>query len=142
MPARVAVGTRNEYVTGCANGFSHAWRATTFRGRFSKEIPLIVVLATIELQPGRRDDFLAEFRQIVPLVRKEAGCLEYFPAIEQATALHAHGPLGQDTVIVCEKWESLEALEAHLIAPHMIQYRPKVKDFVKKTSLQVLTPAE
>jgi quinol monooxygenase YgiN len=117
-------------------------REKPLNGPIFKEIILIVVLATIELHAGRRDDFLAEFRQIVPLVRKEAGCIEYFPAVDQATALPAHGPVGQDTVIVCEKWDSIAALEAHLIAQHMMQYRPKVKDFVKKTSLQVLTPVE
>ena len=103
---------------------------------------MIVVLATIELNDGRKDDFLAEFRKIVPLVRAEQGCLEYFPAVDQPTGLPAHSPLRQDVVVVCEKWESLAALEAHLIAPHMMQYRPKVKDFVKKVSLQVLTPVE
>ena len=103
---------------------------------------MIVVLATIELNDGRKDDFLVEFRKIVPLVRAEQGCIEYFPAVDQATGLPAHSPLRPDVVVVCEKWESLAALEAHLIAPHMMQYRPKVKDFVKKVSLQVLTPVE
>jgi quinol monooxygenase YgiN len=102
---------------------------------------MIIVLATIELQPGRRDDFLAEFRKIIPAVRAENGCIEYFPAVEQSTNL-AHGPARGDVVVVCEKWESLQALEAHLIAPHMMEYRPKVKEMVKQTSLQILSPAE
>jgi hypothetical protein len=29
-----------------------------------------------------------------------------------------------------------------LIAPHMMEYRPKVKDFIKKVGLQILSPAE
>ncbi|HAB11390.1 MAG TPA: antibiotic biosynthesis monooxygenase, partial [Planctomycetaceae bacterium] len=41
---------------------------------------MIFVLATIELAEGRRDDFLAAFQQVVPLVRAEEGCLEYGPA--------------------------------------------------------------
>jgi len=48
---------------------------------------MIIVLATIELHPGKRPDFLAEFRQIVPNVRAEAGCHEYFPAIDTASGL-------------------------------------------------------
>ena len=52
------------------------------------------------------------------------------------------GPARDDIVVVVEKWESVAALEAHLIAPHMMEYRPKVKDFVKKVYLQILTPAE
>ena len=101
---------------------------------------MIVVLATIELHPGKRPDFLAEFRQIVPKVRAEAGCIEYFPAIDTASGLPVQGPAREDVVVVVEKWESLEALEKHLIAPHMMEYRPKVKDFVKKVSLQILSP--
>ena len=103
---------------------------------------MIVVLATIELNPGKRENFLAEFRKIVPLVRKEKGCLEYFPSLDHATHLPVQGPLREDVVVVVEKWESVPALEAHLIAPHMMEYRPKVKDCVKKVSLQILQPVE
>jgi quinol monooxygenase YgiN len=103
---------------------------------------MIVVLATIELHPGTREPFLNEFRQIVPKVRAEAGCLEYFPAIDVASGLPVQGPIRPDVVVVVEKWESVSALRAHLEAPHMMEYRPKVKDFVKKVSLQILTPAD
>ena len=42
---------------------------------------------------------------------------------------------------VVEKWESLDALNAHLVAPHMLSYREKVKVLVKGVSIQVLEPA-
>jgi quinol monooxygenase YgiN len=103
---------------------------------------MIVVLATIELQPGKREDFLREFRQIVPKVRAEQGCHEYFPAIDTASGISVQGPAREDVVVVIEKWESVKALEAHLIAPHMMEYRPKVKELVKRVSLQILSPAE
>ena len=103
---------------------------------------MIVVLATIELQPGKRADFLREFQRIVPLVRAEAGCIEYFPAVDVSSNIGAQQNIGDDVVVIVEKWESIPHLEAHLIAPHMMEYRPKVKDFVKRTSLQVLKPAE
>jgi len=103
---------------------------------------MIIVLATIELHPGKRPNFLAEFRQIVPNVRAETGCIEYFPAIDTVSGLAVQGPARDDIVVVIEKWDSVAALETHLIAPHMMEYRPKVKDFVKKVSLQILSPAE
>ena len=103
---------------------------------------MIVVLATIELHPGRRQDFLAEFHKIVPQVRAERGCIEYFPAVDVASGLPVQGPARDDVVVVCEKWESIPTLEAHLIAPHMMEYRPKVKDFIKRVSLQILSPAD
>jgi quinol monooxygenase YgiN len=105
------------------------------------EQPLIVVLATIELHSGKRNDFLAEFQKIIEPVRAENGCLEYFPTTDHATNLPAQGPAREDVVVVVEKWESIEALEAHLIAPHMMTYRPRVKDYVKRVSLQILSPA-
>lgn len=103
---------------------------------------MLIVLATIELNPGKRDAFLAEFRKIIPAVRAEPGCIEYFPAIDTPSGLPVQGPQREDHVIVCEKWESLAALKTHLEAPHMMEYRPKVKELVKKVSLQILTPAE
>ena len=103
---------------------------------------MIIVLATIELHAGKRPDFLDEFRKIVPLVRAEQGCLEYFPAVDTVSGLPVQGPAREDVVVVVEKWESVAALEAQLIAPHMMEYRPKVKAFVTKVTLQIISPAE
>jgi quinol monooxygenase YgiN len=103
---------------------------------------MIIVLATIELHAGKRAEYLAQFQKIVPKIRAEKGCIEYFPAIDTASGLAVQGPSRDDVVVVVEKWESIAALETHLIAPHMMEYRPKVKDFVKRVSLQILTPAE
>ena len=48
---------------------------------------MIHVIATIEVTAGRRNDLLAECRKIVPLVRQEAGCLEYGPAKKREKAM-------------------------------------------------------
>ena len=42
---------------------------------------------------------------------------------------------------VIEKWDSVEALQAHLEAPHMARYRRTVKDIVLEVSIRVLEPA-
>src|SRR5688500_7703432 len=73
---------------------------------FLRENSMIVVLASIELNSGKRAEFLAEFRQLVPLVLAEKGCLEYFPSVDHATHLPVQGPLRDDVVVVVEKWES------------------------------------
>lgn len=101
---------------------------------------MIVVLAFIELHSGTRPAFLDEFRKIVPLVRAEKGCLEYFPSIDHATEIPSQIPLGTDGVVVVEKWENVSALQAHLTAPHMMEYRPRVKDYVKQVKLRILEP--
>jgi len=55
--------------------------------------------------------------------------------------MEVQGETRPNTVVVVEKWESLEALEAHLVAPHMVAYRAKVKDLVNSVAIQVLEPA-
>jgi quinol monooxygenase YgiN len=102
---------------------------------------MIQVIATIELHAGRRDAFLEIFHRLVPQVRAERGCLEYGPMIDLATTIGAQMPVRANVVVVAEKWESIAALEAHLQAPHMAEYRKTVKDLVVKVTLQVLQPA-
>ena len=102
---------------------------------------MICVIAKIEVAQGRRDEFLAEFRQVVPKVLQEAGCLEYGPMVDVPSGIGAQVSLREDMVTVVEKWESIEALEAHLMAPHMLEYRKSVKPLVVSASLEILQPA-
>jgi quinol monooxygenase YgiN len=102
---------------------------------------MVHVIATVEVVNGKRDDFLAEFRRVVPAVRAEAGCLEYGPTVDLATDIPAQGPPRDDVVVIVERWEDLEALRAHLQAPHMQEYRARVKGLVRGVQLQVLRPA-
>jgi quinol monooxygenase YgiN len=103
---------------------------------------MIYVIATIELAAGKREAFLAEFHNLDPLVRREEGCHEYGPTVDVETSIPAQPNARPDVVTVVEKWESLEHLERHLMAPHMLEYRPRVKDLVSRVTLQVLEPAE
>ncbi len=50
---------------------------------------MIHVIATIELGPGRRESFLAEFRRLVPEVLAEDGCIESGPAVDVESGLAA-----------------------------------------------------
>jgi len=102
---------------------------------------MIHVIATIDVAPGQRAAFLKEFHAVVPKVRAEAGCLEYGPAVDMHSGIAAQGPPRPDVVTVVEKWSDLKALQAHLVAPHMQEYRPRVKHLVKSTTLQILEPA-
>jgi quinol monooxygenase YgiN len=102
---------------------------------------MICVIATIEVVEGRCEDFLAKFHRVVPKVLAERGCLEYAPMVDVATGIGLQTSARPHVVTVVEKWESIEALEAHLIAPHMIEHRKGVKGLVKETSLRILAPA-
>ena len=102
---------------------------------------MIHVIATVELAPGTRDKFLTEFRKLIPDVRAEAGCIEYGPAIDAETDIAIQFKLGADRIVVIEKWETVAALKAHGVAPHMQAYRARVKDYVRGMELRVLAPA-
>lgn len=103
--------------------------------------PMIHVLATLRVDPARRTDFLASFARLRPAVLAEEGCVEYGAAVDQPTPIPAQEPAGDDAVVVIEKWESVAALEAHLVAPHMNAWREEIADMMRGVTLQVLQPA-
>lgn len=101
---------------------------------------MIHVHASIQIHPGRREEFLAEFHKLVPLVLAEDGCLDYGPTADVSTAIPAQPPVREDVIVVVEKWESLAALEAHLMAPHMMDFRERIGDAIANMDLHVLEP--
>ena len=100
---------------------------------------MIHVIAEIEVQDGAREEFLTEFRRLVPIVRDEDGCIEYGPAIDLASGLGATAR--PNVVTVIEKWASEPALEAHLKASHMDEYRKRAGHLIKGVTIRVLAPA-
>jgi quinol monooxygenase YgiN len=103
---------------------------------------MIHVIATIRVNPGAREAFLQEFLRLTPLVRAEDGCLEYGATVDVPGASAIQQLAGDDAVIVVEKWASVAALHAHSQAPHMADYRVRVKDYVKGVTLLVTQPVE
>lgn len=99
---------------------------------------MINVIATIQIKEGRRDEFLALFGRLVPLVRAEPGCIEYGQTIDIQSAIPIQGPLRENTVVIIEKWVDLEANYAHKKTPQMAQYYIDSKDLVEKMDLQIL----
>ena len=102
---------------------------------------MIYVIATIEVAEGKRDEFVGHFKDNLPHVLAEDGCLDYGPAVDLETGISVQIPMRDNVVTVVEKWESMAHLEAHLGAPHMATYREKVKDIVGGVTLQILEPA-
>ena len=100
---------------------------------------MISVIASIRVKAGKLPDFLVIFKDNVPKVREEIGCIEYFPAVDINAEL-SQQVLDENVVTVIEKWVSVEALRNHLFSPHMQAYRKKVADIVENVSLKVLQP--
>ena len=98
---------------------------------------MINVVASIRVQPGKLSDYLAVLKANMLVVRKEKGCIEYVPTIDVDTKLPPQ-VLDKNCVTLLERWESLEVLQAHLGAPHMLAYREQVKDLVEGVTFKVL----
>ena len=74
---------------------------------------MLLVDAQCSILPNRHSDFLREARKIIPLVRREAGCLRYdlFSDVSVPGTFH-----------FIEEWESKKHLDDHLAQPHMQEY--------------------
>ena len=102
---------------------------------------MIIVIAAITVKAGMRDDFLKIFNSNVPNVLAEDGCIEYIPTVDYPTGLPPQ-QCDENIVTIVEKWQSMEALEAHLQAPHMLDYKEAVKDMVVNLELKILQKVE
>ncbi len=100
---------------------------------------MIIVIASIVTKEGCKNDFTKIFKDNVPNVLKEEGCIEYTPTFDFETDIPVQKK-DASIVTIIEKWESLEHLKAHFIAPHMLQYKKDVADLVNNVSIKVLKP--
>jgi quinol monooxygenase YgiN len=102
---------------------------------------MIHVIAIITAKPGLRDSILKEFRANTPAVKAEQGCIEYGAAVDLDNGPGFQKKYGPDTFLAIEKWESLDALKAHAVAPHMAAYAAKTKEMIASRAVHILTPA-
>jgi quinol monooxygenase YgiN len=102
---------------------------------------MIQGIVVITAKPGQRAAILEAFKDNVPAVHAEQGCIEYTAFVD----VHGYGPPqkphGDDTFVIVEKWESIAALKAHAAAPHMAAYGAKVKDMIATRTIHLLSPA-
>lgn len=127
---RAGIAMRPLYGSGYS-GFGIAGR---------KRDMMIHVIASISVKPAFVKEFLTIFKENVPAVLAEDGCMMYVPAIDVNTGLPPQ-VLAPAEVTIIEQWESVEALHAHLATPHMLEYKDKVKEMVADVSIKVLTEA-
>jgi len=102
---------------------------------------MVNVVAVITAKPGLRAEVLALFKANVPAVHAEDGCIEYGATIDTPDVGPFQAPFGEDTLVVIEKWASLDALMAHAAAPHMKEYGAKTKDMLAERVIHITSPA-
>lgn len=101
---------------------------------------MINVLASIRVKPAQLSNFISIFKANTPKVLEEEGCIEYAATVDYKTPIPIQ-EIDPCVVTIIEKWQSLEHLNAHLEAPHMLEYKAKVVDMVEDLSLKILQEA-
>jgi len=99
------------------------------------------VIAILTTKPGLRDDVLSAFKENVPAVHAEDGCIEYGAVVDMEGVGGFQTKLGENSFAVVEKWESMDALMAHAGSDHMKAYGKKTKDMLESRIIHVLNPA-
>lgn len=103
---------------------------------------MIHVVAIITTKPGKREEVLSAFSEIIATVLAEEGCIEYGPTVDAADAPGIQTTFGPDTFVVIEKWSSTATLDAHGKSSHMTTYGEKVKHLIDDRVIHILAPAE
>lgn len=101
---------------------------------------MIHVIASLTIKEDSFDEWLEIFKANVPNVLAEEGCIDYQPCIDFDTGWKLQAKDSQ-TVTVIERWENVDALNAHAKAPHMGEMREATKGMVAAMQLKVLEAA-
>lgn len=101
---------------------------------------MIHVLAFIKVKPECREQLVEIFNQNVPNVLAEEGCMQYTLTTDADSGIDIQSK-DSSILTVIEKWASKEALQAHLAAPHMDQYRQDTQGMTDGLDLRVLQDA-
>jgi quinol monooxygenase YgiN len=78
---------------------------------------MIVVQVEVIVEPGAAAKVVDAVKKMETATRKEAGCLKY------AFAVDISDP---GMVRVIERWESMDAIKAHMASPHMAEFNQAV----------------
>lgn len=99
---------------------------------------MIHVIATIFVREGVRDEYLQAIADITQAVRAESGCIEYDPVIDVESGIETQ-LLDPNSVVIVEKWDSLDALHIHRSAPHLVKFKEETSDLVEGMSLRIFS---
>lgn len=101
---------------------------------------MIDVIAFITIKENNTSKFIKLFKENMPHVLKEKGCIAYYPTIDLQTQLEIQN-YNPKQIVVVEKWENLPSLEAHLETSHMKSFFKSTQHIVENITLKVLQEA-
>ncbi|WP_252272296.1 putative quinol monooxygenase [Pseudomonas subflava] len=98
---------------------------------------MIEVIVEITCMPGRRQELLEAVLANQARVQAEVGCLAHRPLLDVSAGLPDQSQDG-DSVVILEQWQSLKHLQAHLAAPHGVEFQSATAEWVRQVRLRVL----
>ena len=102
---------------------------------------MVYLVVSVRVKEGKLQEFLGLFKSVALKVREEKGCVQYVSTVDLETGMPPQS-LDKSIVTILEKWESMDALQAHLAAPHMTDYFEKEKPLVDElVSMKILKEA-
>ena len=101
---------------------------------------MINLVVTMIVKSGKMDEFLAECGKLRPFVLEEKGCIAYDYSREISSPIPIQETVNPDRVTLVERWESMEDLAAHMNAPHMKKYGPRISALRESVSARVMEP--
>ena len=99
----------------------------------------VYVLCRFDLKPDADiAAYAAKTLAVVPTVRAEDGCRMYTLLKDASTDWEKPMRFGERTMWMLEKWDSVDALKAHLETPHMKAFGPSVRPMRTASTFHVL----
>ena len=99
----------------------------------------VYVLCRFDLKPDASiGDYVGKTLAVVPTVRAEDGCQMYTLLKDASTDWEKPMRFGERTMWMLEKWDSVDALKAHLETPHMKAFGPSVRPMRTASTFHVL----
>jgi quinol monooxygenase YgiN len=95
-------------------------------GQMLQDGQMLIVAGEFVMDPDRREEFLRDRAAGMATSRAEDGCLDYVLSAD---------PMVPGRVVLFERWESAEALDAHLVA---LRAQPATGPGVPVSSREVL----
>jgi len=89
---------------------------------------MVHVIVTMRIKEGQMPAFLTACAELRPQVLQEPGCFAYDYTRDAASPRGGQQPIEADRITLIERWESMDALKAHLETPHMKAAGAKMTD--------------
>jgi len=102
---------------------------------------MIHIVCTFIVKEGKMEEYLALSQKLRSYVLVEKGCVEYSFAVEYKAPLSIQEKVNKNRVTLIEKWETKKDLAAHMEAPHMKEFRPKLGALRESATARVMVSA-